>query len=106
MGHLSHFENPHYPASGADRLGMLRGRTQGNRLVLGMRKKIQAPANPANKPDNHSHDGKHTVRDKRGEKKSEAEGGNDWPSRWRRQLNGILCLGGIVLHGQKRGLMK
>ena len=79
---------------------MLRGRTEGHRLVLGMRKKIQAPAHAANKPDHHSHDGKHEVRDKCGEKKGQTEGGYDRPSRWRRELDGILCLGGIVLHGQ------
>ena len=79
---------------------MLRRRTDGHRLVFGMRKKIQAPAHGTDKPDHHSDNGEDKMRDKAREKKRQSEGGHDWPSRGRRELDGILRLGMIVLHGQ------
>ena len=48
-----------------------------------------------------------TCSDKCGEEQRQAEGGDNRPGRWRRQLDGIFALGMvIVLHGQYRALMK
>jgi hypothetical protein len=74
--------------------------------VLGMREKIKAPADGAREPNDDSNKGKNNMRDERGKKECESEGGDNWPSSWRRKLDRILGFGVIMFHGQYRTLMK
>jgi hypothetical protein len=68
--------------------------------MLGMREKVEAPADGANKPDHHTYYGEHKMGDERREKQRQAKSRDDRPSGWRRELDEVFGFGGIVLHGQ------
>ncbi len=100
MGFLPHLENLHHPPRRPNRLRMLRRRTDRHRLVFGVREKVQAPADGADKPDQHPHNGEHDMGHKCGEEQRQAEGGDNRPSGGRRELDEVMRFGMIVLHGQ------
>ena len=71
--------------------------THRHRLMLGMREKIQAPANPAGNSNNNASNGEGNISDKGGEEQRQAESGDDRPGRRRRQLDIIFALRGMVI---------